>query len=146
MIKDLLRFIEIDNDTVQRGGEIWQLLEPRADTIVHAFYVRMRNFKIGSEMTDPVIGRLKIKQKQHWASLFGSKFDDEYANSVRRVGIQHRDINLDPMWYVAGYMTLKIAFAEALANTALPPIVNRRPILTPYRRPMLTPLSDEFWL
>ena len=23
--------------------------------------------------------------------------------------------------------------------------VNRRPILTPYRRPMLTPLSDGFW-
>ena len=122
MISNLLRFIEIDDETKERGHEIWQLLEPHAGAIVANFYGKVRAFEISAHVTDAAIERLKAKQKQHWASLFASQFETVYANSVRRVGIQHRDIALDPMWYVLGYMVLKIAFTEVLADAALPPI------------------------
>jgi hypothetical protein len=130
MIPRLLRFIEIDDETKERGNEIWQLLEPHADIIVDAFSARVKTFEVSSNITDAAIARLMVKQKQHWASLFGSRFDEDYANSVRRVGIQHRDIALNPMWYVAGYMALKIAFSEVLAKSALPPIQKGRLLKT----------------
>ena len=126
MIAELLRFIDIDDTTKERGPEIWQLLEPRADAIVGSFYHRVKTFDIGSEITDVAIERLKVKQKQHWAALFASQFGVEYANSVRRVGIQHRDIALSPMWYVLGYTTQKLAFIEVIADASLPPITKGR--------------------
>jgi hypothetical protein len=129
MIPELLRFVEIDDDTKRRGHEIWDLLAPRADAIVEDFYSKVQAFDISAHITDAAIRRLKIKQKQHWASLFGSQFDEEYANSVRRVGIKHRDIDLGPMWYVAGYMALKIAFTDAITDSPLPPIKKSRQLM-----------------
>jgi len=121
-IPELLRFIEIDDTTKQQGPEIWQLVEPYADGIITDFYRRVKTFEISSHITDPTIGRLIVKQKDHWAALFDSRFETDYANSVRRIGIQHHDVSLSPMWYVLGYLALKIAFTEVLAATALPPI------------------------
>jgi len=126
MIPELLRFIEIDDETKERGHEIWRLLEPHADAIVANFYGRVKAFEISAHVTDAAIERLMVKQKQHWAALFASQFEADYANSVRRVGIQHRDIALNPMWYVGGYMIMKIAFTEVLAEAALPPISKGR--------------------
>ena len=122
MIEELLRFIDIDDATKERGPEIWRLVEPHADAIIGSFYHRVKRFDFSSEITDAAIERLKVKQKQHWAALFASQFGVDYANSVRRVGIQHRDIALSPMWYVLGYTTQKLAFTEVLADASLPPI------------------------
>lgn len=77
-------------------------------------------------MTDAAIARLMGKQKQHWASLFTSQFDEDYTNSVRRLGVRHREMDLDPMWYVLGYGALKIAFIEAIVDSATPPIKKGR--------------------
>jgi hypothetical protein len=130
MIPELLRFIEIEHDTMDLGHEIWRLLEPHADGVVEDFYAKVKRFEVNPHITDAAIGRLVGKQKEHWASLFGSAFDADYANRVRRVGIQHRGIALNPMWYVLGYMSLKIAFMRVLAEAALPPIRKGRLLKT----------------
>ena len=126
MIVQLLHFIDIDDATRDRGPEIWQIIEPHADAIIANFYSRVKNFEIGAHFDDVTIRRLMVKQKRHWQALFDSRFDDIYANSVRQVGIQHRNIALSPMWYVAGYMGLKIAFTELLADATLPPVKKGR--------------------
>lgn len=126
MISDILRFVEIDDETRSRGREIWQLIEPHADAIVTEFYDKVRTFDVNSHITEAAVERLKVKQKRHWTSLFGSKFDELYEQSVRQVGLKHRDIDLNPMWYVLGYMALKISFTEVLAEAALPPIKKGR--------------------
>jgi hypothetical protein len=90
----------------------------------------VRSCAISAHVTDAAVAVLKGKQKEQWAALFSGRFDTEYVNSVRRVGIRHRDISLNPMWYVAGYMTLKIAFTNVIAETALPPITKGRLIKT----------------
>jgi len=126
MIAQLLRFIDIDDATRDRGPEIWQIIEPHADAIIADFYRRVKAFEVGSQIDEITVRRLMVKQKQHWQSLFDSHFGDIYANSVRRVGIQHRNVALSQMWYVAGYMGLKIAFTELLADAPLPPIKKGR--------------------
>jgi len=126
MISQLLHFIEINDDTTQRGHEIWQILEPQVDGILETFYTKVKSFHVNANLTDAVIGHLIIKQTQHWNSLFNSQFDEEYANRVRRLGIRHREINLDLMWYVLGYAALKIAFIEVIIDSPLPPIKKGR--------------------
>jgi len=126
MIAQLLHFIDIDDATRDRGPEIWQIVEPHADAIIANFYHRVKNFEVGAQIDEVTIRRLMVKQKRHWQALFDSRFDDLYANSVRQIGIQHRNISLSPMWYVAGYMGLKIAFTELLADAPLPPIKKGR--------------------
>lgn len=130
MIAELLSFIDITEDTKRQGPEIWSLLEPRADQILSTFYGKVQRFHVNPHVTDAVIPPLIAKQKQHWAALFGSRFDEEYANSVRRIGIRHREIDLDLMWYVLGYEALKIAFTEAIIDSALPPVRKGRMVKT----------------
>jgi len=36
--------------------------------------------------------------------LFGSRFDEAYANSMRQLGIRHHENPLDMMWYALGYV------------------------------------------
>lgn len=126
MISKLLQFIEIDEETKRRGQEIWQLLEPQVDDILLSFYDIVRPYHVNANLTDDSITALIAKQKRHWKSLFSSQFDDDYANSVRRLGIRHREINLDLVWYVMGYSRLKIAFTGAIIDCEMPPITKGR--------------------
>ena len=126
MIGQLLDFIEITDETKQHGSEIWGLLEPRVETILATFYTKVHRLHVNPHVTEHVIPPLIAKQKIHWAGLFGAQFDDEYANSVRRLGIRHREINLDLMWYILGYEALKLAFTEVIIDSALPPIKKGR--------------------
>jgi hypothetical protein len=126
MISQLQHFIDINDDTARQGPEIWQVLEPRVDGILVNFYTKVNSFHINANLTDDMIGPLINKQKQHWKSLFTSRFDEDYANSVRRLGMRHREIELDLMWYVLGYAVLKIAFIEVIIDSQMPPIKKGR--------------------
>ncbi len=130
MLKKLLQFLEIDEATRAHARLLWTTLTPQADSIIERFYERVHEARITRHINSPVIARLKVKQKAHWAALFGSNFDDAYANSVRRIGLTHRDIALDPLWHVAGYMAIKIQMAEAVAASALTPLEKTRLIRT----------------
>jgi len=125
-IPELLQFLEIDDDTMGRGRELWELIGPHADSIIDSFYARVRTFNISPAVTDASVQRLKIRQKEHWAALFDSRFGADYIDSVCRVGVKHRDIDLNPLWYVAGYISLKIAFTDVIAKAPLPPITKGR--------------------
>lgn len=126
MIEKLLNFIEISEETSQWGPEIWQLIEPRTDAILENFYTKVGSFHVNVDLPPDTVVRLIGKQKQHWRALFSSKFDEEYANSVRRLGIRHREINLDLAWYVLGYAALKVAFTEVIIDSPMPPIKKGR--------------------
>ena len=71
-------------------------------------------------LDDATIERLKVRQKQHWRSLFSSAFDEGYARIVSMIGIKHHEIGLDSKWYIAGYAIIKAAFAEKIMEAPLP--------------------------
>lgn len=117
MIERLLRYLEIDADAQASAMALSQLLAPHFDRIIDEFYATVRQFEINPQVTARVIPILKEKQKQHWLALFHSRFDDDFFASVSRIGVRHRDIGLDPMWYVAGYTRLKLAFIEVIIKS-----------------------------
>ena len=45
--------------------------------------------------------RLVAAQSEHWGRLFSGKFDAAYVTSIRRIGLVHHKIGLEPRWYSA---------------------------------------------
>lgn len=119
MIEKVMEFLEIDAETQASAVTLSELLAPHFDTAIEEFYTTVKHFKINPHVTDRSIASLKQKQKQHWLALFHSRFDDEFFSSVSRIGVRHRDIDLNPMWYVAGYTRLKLAFIEVIIRSDL---------------------------
>ena len=120
MIDRLLRFLDVDATTKASGAILSKLLAPELDGIIEHFYGRVQEFDLNPYVTERSIASLKIKQKQHWIDLFNSQFDENYLQNARRIAVRHRDVALNPMWYIAGYMRLKLAFIEVIIKSRLP--------------------------
>ena len=120
MIAKLLKFMQIDDATKASAATLSALLAPRIDGIIDQFYNKVQDFDISPHVTSQTVVALKVRQKQHWIELFRSQFEEDYLRNVRRIAMRHRDIELSPMWYVAGYMTLKLSFIEVILRSAHP--------------------------
>jgi methyl-accepting chemotaxis protein len=114
-------FLEIDDSSKQNARVLLALLAAHADDIFTSFYRKVQRSEISPHITDDAIERLKAKQKAHWVALFSSDFSRGYAQSVRRIGIRHREVALNPSWYVAGYAKLKIELMQRVAALDVPP-------------------------
>lgn len=130
MINKLLDFLDVDAATRRSGKLLSDLLAPQLDVIIDHFYNRVQDFDINPNVTNRAIASLKISQKQHWVELFNSQFDEGYLRKARRVAVRHRDIQLDPMWYIAGYMRVKLAFIEVIIRSHFPSEVKGQLIKT----------------
>jgi hypothetical protein len=120
MIDRLLRFLEVDDATKASGATLSNLLAPQLDGIIERFYARVQEFDLNPYVTERSVASLKIKQKQHWIDLFNSQFDENHLRNTRRIAVRHRDVALNPMWYIAGYMRLKLAFIEVILKSRAP--------------------------
>lgn len=130
MIGKLLDFLEVDSETRASASLLSDLLAPRVDDVIEDFYDKVQDFNLSPHITDQVIPALKQKQKRHWMALFHSQFDEEYFASIRQIGVRHRDIELGPLWYVAGYMRLKLAFIEVIIRSDLPVVTKGQLVKT----------------
>jgi len=120
-IERLLRFFEIDQQTREAGRELFALFDPHADAIFGKFYQKVQAFAVNPHVTDAAIVRLKAKQRAHWAALLTANFSPDYIQGIRRIGGQHREIELGSMWFVAGYAQLKIIFLNLIVAAGFPP-------------------------
>jgi hypothetical protein len=120
LVAQLRDFLEIDDSSKQYARVLRALFAAHSDAIVDEFYRKVQKSAIGAHVSNDAIERLKPKQKAHWETLFNSDFGPGYAQSVRCIGIRHRDIELSPSWYVAGYVKLKIEFIEWIAMLDVP--------------------------
>jgi methyl-accepting chemotaxis protein len=121
-IGKLLAFLDVDGESGALAKVLSDLLMPQLDAIIDDFYGRVRALDLHPHMTDQVVARLKSRQKRHWAALFASEFGSDYIKSTQQIGIRHKDVELDPKWYVAGYMRLKLAFTEIVLRADLPAV------------------------
>jgi len=119
MLEKLLEFLQIDSEDRASALLLSELLKPHFDRAIEEFYATVQEFKINPHVTARAIPVLKERQKQHWLSLLHSRFDSDFFASVSRIGVRHRDIELNPMWYVAGYTRLKLAFVEIIIKSDL---------------------------
>ncbi|MFN3656883.1 MAG: protoglobin domain-containing protein [Pseudolabrys sp.] len=130
MFDRLLEFVEVDDEARALASRLCDLLAPQLTHVIDDFYAKVAHFNISPHITPQTIANLKRRQKQHWMALLRSRFDEEYFESIRRIGVRHRDIDLSPMWYVAGYMRLKLAFVEIIIKSELPAVTKGQLVKT----------------
>ncbi len=81
----------------------WLILDPHMEAIFAAFYSRWGQEPKLAALVRGHVDHLKKAQYDHWKRLFSARFDKDYFESVRRVGLAHVRIGLEPHWYIAGY-------------------------------------------
>ncbi|UEM19228.1 globin-coupled sensor protein [Skermanella mucosa] len=100
-----LSFLRIDQktrDTLKEfASELEELLPPALDQ----FYRHIREYPELKSMfsSESRIEHARSAQLKHWLNLFSGRFDSEYFASVRRIGLTHSRIGLEPRWYIGGY-------------------------------------------
>lgn len=52
---------------------------------------------------DKHMGDAQDAQRRHWLAMCNGRFDDDYQERARRIGMAHARIGLRPMDYIAGY-------------------------------------------
>lgn len=98
-----LRFMRIDSGTGKLLREFWRIVEPVLPAVLDDFYRHIAREPQLARMIGSHIQRLKAAQGSHWARLFNGRFDPEYMEGVRTIGLIHNKIGLEPRWYIGGY-------------------------------------------
>ncbi len=98
-----MRFMRIDAGTGELLREIWQVVEPALPEILEGFYQHVTREPQLARMIGNDIPRLKAAQGSHWSRLFNGRFDHDYMQGVRTIGLIHNKIGLEPRWYIGGY-------------------------------------------
>jgi methyl-accepting chemotaxis protein len=98
-----MRFMSIDARTGELLREFWKVVEPALPTVLEGFYQHLTREPQLARMVGSDIPRLKAAQGSHWARLFNGRFDHEYMQGVRTIGLIHNKIGLEPRWYIGGY-------------------------------------------
>lgn len=98
-----MRFMRIDARTGELLREFWKVVEPALPEILEGFYRHITGEPQLARMIGSDIPRLKTAQGSHWGRLFNGRFDHEYMQGVRTIGLIHNKIGLEPRWYIGGY-------------------------------------------
>ncbi|MBI5162321.1 MAG: globin-coupled sensor protein [Magnetospirillum sp.] len=101
-----LAFLLIDDETRRVLREFRDILAPRIDAMLDAFYRHVQsNRDLATKFASPqVMAHARAMQRQHWLeSVFAGSYDDRYFAQVTEIGRVHQRIGLEPRWYTAGY-------------------------------------------
>lgn len=104
-LKDKLAFIQVTPDTQAALAEFQDEITAALPGILEKFYNHIIQwphlkamFRDASRMD-----YAKAAQTSHWIKLFSARFDEEYLQSVRKIGLIHSKIGLEPSWYIGAY-------------------------------------------
>lgn len=103
-----VRFLGMGDEMRADVRAAWKIIAPHLPSILDEFYARVGGVGQLAALIGAGRERLKTAQASHWERLFSGTYDDAYHDSVRRVGMAHVKIGLEPRWYIGGY-----AFVQA---------------------------------
>ncbi len=100
-----LKFFEIDSETRAALSDFRADLPHILPGALELFYNHIKQWpELAGMFKDPSrMDYAKSAQQAHWERLFAATFDEEYAQSVRRIGLIHSRIGLEPSWYIGAY-------------------------------------------
>ncbi|MEH3146238.1 MAG: globin-coupled sensor protein [Methylobacterium frigidaeris] len=101
--RERLKFLDIDQSTAEDLRILWAIIEPALPSVLSRFYTKVQQVPHLATILGSHQARLVSAQTRHWAQLFSGRFDDAYVASIRRIGLVHHKIGLEPRWYIGGY-------------------------------------------
>ena len=115
-----LAFLRIDDETRALLRGFRPLLEKSIPAILDDFYAHVtKEDSLRRMFADEThVQHARAAQAQHWMRMFSGTFDDEYFQSVERIGKAHCRLGLEPGWYIGGYGLVKQALIEVVLSDA----------------------------
>ena len=104
-----LEFLELRVQDREIVRQFFPVLRPHLVGILEQFYDKLRRIPhlaamFGEGARQAAIMRHAAEaQARHWENLFSGRYDDAYVASVRKIGLTHARIGLEPRWYLGGY-------------------------------------------
>ena len=98
-----IRFMRITPATGETLRSFWMLVEPALPAILDRFYQHVCSEPNLRSLLGDKIPHLKQAQTRHWQKMFAGRFDADYHEAVRKIGLIHHQIGLAPRWYIGGY-------------------------------------------
>lgn len=115
-LRNRVSFVEIDHETRAALEEYSPALKALLPGILADFYAHIANWRelAGMFKDQTRMDYARAAQEKHWMRLFGAQFDAEYEESVKKIGLVHSRIGLEPTWYIGAYtFTLNRLYAHA---------------------------------
>ena len=117
-----VEFAQIDEETRALLRELRPTIARVLPGILDNFYAHVRHYpeveKFFSDRSQ--MQRARNMQVKHWDAIAAASFDDNYMESVTRVGEVHHRLGLEPRWYIGGYSFILTGLLSALDGTQAP--------------------------
>src|SRR5690348_2091179 len=98
-----IRFLRVTPATGENLRAVWKLAERALPAILDDFYRHVSSEPNLRSLLGDKIPHLKQAQTRHWRKMFAGRFDTDYYEDVRAIGLVHHSIGLAPHWYIGGY-------------------------------------------
>lgn len=105
VLTDRLAFMEINAESIQNLRQIKPVIDKAIDPALDKFYAGVRAHPVLRTFfnDDGHMDQAHRLQAEHWKNIAKGEFSDQFAKVVRRIGMAHARIGLEPKWYIAGY-------------------------------------------
>jgi methyl-accepting chemotaxis protein len=107
-----LGFMQITPETGKTLASFWSHVQSALPGILDGFYRHITSEPQLVRILGTQTARLKSAQAAHWERLLSGRFDTEYFESVRTVGMVHARIGLEPRWYIGGYNFVLVQLSD----------------------------------
>lgn len=99
------RFVGFTEEDVHLLRELRHMANTQIDGIVEELYRRWLLFPELSSFfhSEAMIRRVKKAQRLYFMELTMGEYGEEYLASRLRVGLLHKQIGLEPRWYIGAY-------------------------------------------
>ena len=114
-----LAFDRIDAATQETLRTLRPLLERHLPDVLDRFYDHLSGYAVPDGLFQGAEVKAKAKQRQleHWLLIADGRFDSAYVESVRRIGLAHNRIGLEPRWYIGGYSFIVSEVLALISDT-----------------------------
>jgi methyl-accepting chemotaxis protein len=116
-LQSRLRFNRIDASTIALLRQNAEFLMCELDRALEAFYRHIDGDADARRFfpTPEVSRHARDMQMRHWRIILSGAYTDEYEQSMRKIGMTHHRLGLDPQLYIGGYNFLLSDLCEAIA-------------------------------
>ncbi|MES0810924.1 globin-coupled sensor protein [Roseibium sp. SCPC15] len=100
-----MEFVGFDRELVDALLESKGFILEALPEVLDGFYAQVRGEPdvMRFFQTSQHIEHAKSMQIRHWDIITNATFDDEYVESVTRIGEVHNRLGIEPRWYIGGY-------------------------------------------
>ncbi|MGP1255444.1 MAG: protoglobin domain-containing protein [Kiloniellales bacterium] len=115
-LEERLRFIQLDDESLNRLRSLKPWLEKRLPGVLDRFYAHVGRFPEMAALfpTEESQQQAHAAQLRHWLTIAEGNYDQDYQASVQRIGQAHNRLGLSPQWYVGGYALLMTELLTAI--------------------------------